>query len=279
MKIAPNPLSKVCGSWHSRMTWSFWCLSRVKLEKVLCQLDQEMGKFNLQMSWQKTEIMMFRPHASPFPTPDPVSIRSNSLKDVTFFSYLGVHVSQTGSLVDHGTPVAQRARVSALMTVNLLQKLAIHSIPRLKCYFLSFIQSQFYALKMLPLSILPKIGTLFLRNMFRLPPCTPSELFYVLFPSFTPAILCLRRRLAFFRRCLRHNLKCVTSSFLLDATNSYNMTCGWMHDSFLLFRSVETSAQYCKFDFLAGLRWPPPRRRFPLNLFGIRHQNVWRFFD
>jgi hypothetical protein len=224
-----------------------------ELERTLRLLDQEMGRFNLMMSLSKTEIMMFRHHVSVSPDPDPVTIRSNALKEVRFFKYLGVQVSQTGSLADHTTGVAQRARVSALMTVNLLLKLNIHSIPRLKCYFTSFVLSQFYALEMLPLSVLQEIEQVrnsFLRHMFKLPPGTPSDLFYVLFPTVTPAILCLRRRLALFRRCLRHNLKCVNSSFLLDVVDSYGMTCGWMHDSFLFYRVIVTSAQYSKFDFL-----------------------------
>jgi hypothetical protein len=230
--------------------------SRTKLEAVLRQLDQEMGRYNLQMSLQKTEIMMFRHHTSVTLSSDPIEIRSQTLKDVTFFNYLGVQVSQTGSLADHTTAVAQRARVSALLTVNLLQKLSIYSLPRIKCYFLAFVQSQFYALEMLPLSILPLIEQIrnsFMRNMFKLPPGTPSELFYVLFPSYTPAILCLRRRLSFFRRCLRHNLQCVNSSFTLDAVDSYSMTCGWMHDSFLFFRSVVATSKHSNFDFLADV--------------------------
>jgi hypothetical protein len=216
-------------------------------------LDLEMAKFNLQMSLQKTEIMMFRNHGSTHTPPTPVVIRSSTLKEVESFKYLGVQVSQTGSLVDHCSSITQRARVAAHLTSDLLHRLNIIDIARMKLYFLCFVQAQFYGLELLPSAILTQleqIRNLFMRRIFSLPRGIPSELFFVLFPSYTPSVLCLRRRLAFFRRLLRHNLSCVTTSALVDVVELYSMSCGWMHESFLIYKSVCPAANHSRFDFL-----------------------------
>jgi hypothetical protein len=233
--------------------------SRSKLEEVLRMLDVEMTRFNLQMSLQKTETMTFRhhtPRSVPTQPSAPIVIRSIALQEVDAFKYLGIHVTKTGSLSDHSTMVSQRARVSALLTVDILHRLQINDLRRLKAYFLCFVQAQFYGLEFLPPAALSQVETvrnMFVRNLFKLPPGTPSDLFYVLFPSFSPVVLCLMRRLSFFRRVLRHTLPCVSSSVLVDAIDLYAMSCGWMHESFLLFKQVEPLIQHSKFDFLSDL--------------------------
>jgi hypothetical protein len=45
-----------------------------------------------------------------------------------------------------------RSKISLFKTVNLLRQLQIHSISRLRCYFLSFVQAQLYGLELLPYS-------------------------------------------------------------------------------------------------------------------------------
>jgi hypothetical protein len=230
--------------------------SREKLEEVLKKLDEEMAKFNLQMSLQKTETMMFRHHMPYSAAPVPVVIRSCTLKETNSFKYLGVQVSEAGSLVDHSSISAQRARVSALLTVDILRKLHINDITRVKAYFLCFVQAEFYALEFLPLSVLPLLEqtcNIFMRGLFQLPRGTPSELFYVLFPCYSPAVLCLKRRLAFFQRILKHSLSCVTSSALVDVVDLYPMSCGWMHESFLFYKTVSPRVNHSNFDFLSEL--------------------------
>ncbi len=233
--------------------------SRSKLEEILRMLDVEMSRFNLQISLQKTETMTFRHHvprsASVQPSA-PIVIRSCALKEVESFRYLGINVTRTGSLSDHSSMASQRARVSALLTVDILHRLQINDLKRLKAYFLCFVQAQFYGLEFLPPSVLSHIEIVrntFVRSFFKLPPGTPSDLFYVLFPSFSPVVLCLMRRLSFFRRVLRHTLPCVSSSVLVDATDLYAMSCGWLHESFLLFKQVEPFTKHSKFDFLSDL--------------------------
>jgi hypothetical protein len=230
--------------------------SRRKLQEILQKLDVEMLRFNLQISLQKTETMMFRRHMSAPTPPAPIVIRSCPLKEVDSFKYLGVLISQTGSLSQHGENCSQRARASALLTVDLLHRLTITDITRIKSYFLCFVQAQFYALEFLPPSALPQleqIRNVFLRCLFKLPPGTPSDLFYILFPSYSPVVLCLKRRLSFFNRCLRHDLSCVSSSVLVDTVDLYSMACGWMHESFLLYKSIAPTINHAKFDFLSDL--------------------------
>jgi hypothetical protein len=230
--------------------------SRTKLQTVLRQLDTEMARFNLQMSLQKTETMTFRNHSPTHVPSDPITIRSCALKEVDSFKYLGVQMSQTGSLTGHCLMAPQRARLSASLTVNILHKLAINDVARIRSYFLCFVQAQLYGLELLPVSVVPQVEQIrnsFMRTLFKLPRGTPSELFYVLFPSFTPAVLCLKRRLSFFQRCLRHKLSCVTSSALVDTVALFVMSCGWMHESFLFFKSIEPSANHARFDFLSDV--------------------------
>jgi hypothetical protein len=151
---------------------------------------------------------------------------------------------------------AQRARVSALLTIDILHRLRITNIAQIKSYFLCFVQAQFYGLEFLPPAILTHIDQVqntFMRSLFKLPPGTRSELFYVLFPAYSAVILCLKRRLSFFQRCLRHTLPCVTSSVLVDAMDLYPVSCGWMHESFLLYKAVDPNAKHTKFDFLSDL--------------------------
>jgi hypothetical protein len=85
--------------------------SREKLALVLKSLDHEMAVYNLQMSLQKTETLMFRAHSNSTPIPERITIRSTSLNEVQLFKYLGVLVSYTGSLKDHGAAVSQRAKL------------------------------------------------------------------------------------------------------------------------------------------------------------------------
>jgi hypothetical protein len=227
--------------------------SRSRLAEALKTIDIELAQFNLQMSLQKTETMTFLPRQPSFDSPDPIVIRATSLLQVDSFRYLGLHISPTGSLYNHLINVSHKAKISASLTVNLLHQLAIQDVSRIKTYFLSFVLAQFHGLELLPISVLDQIETTrnsFLRQFFRLPTGTPSDLFYVLFPAFTPAILCLQRRLAFFKRSLRHDLPCVTGSFILDATTNYKISCGWMYDSFLIYRSLYPHANPVTFDFL-----------------------------
>jgi hypothetical protein len=226
--------------------------SRSRLAEALRKIDSELALFNLQMSLQKTETMTFTPRRPSFDPPDSIVIRSSALAQVDSFNYLGLRISPTGSLYDHLIAISHKAKVSVSLTVNLLHQLAINDVARIKTYFLSFVLAQFHGLELLPPSALEHIETIrssFLRQLFRLPPGTPSDLFYVIFPAFSPAILCLQRRLAFFRRSLRHDLPCVSASFIMDATTNYNISCGWMYESFLIYRSLYPHVNPANFDF------------------------------
>jgi hypothetical protein len=86
------------------------------------------------------------------------------------------------------------------------------------------------------------------RKIFGLPSGTPSELFYVLFPSFHPALVCLQRRLSFFRRALKHELNEVPTGFIFDAS-LLARSCGWFHESFQLYKLICQSARQVDFDF------------------------------
>lgn len=230
--------------------------SRSKLEAVLQLLDVEFSKFNLLMNLAKTEVLTFLPrgaHQSTCPIPRPIVIRHHTLTEVESFRYLGVLISRVGSLKGHLELVTQRAKVSAQKTVDLVTQLQITSLARQKCYFLSFVQAQFYGLELLPYSSgltsnFEQVRNLFLRQLFKLPPGTPSDLFYVLWPSFHPTILCLKRRLSFFQRGLRHDLPCVTTALMCELS-LLPRQCGWFHDSFLFYRFLCSDRRAQDFDF------------------------------
>jgi hypothetical protein len=180
-------------------------------------------------------------------------LRSTVISEVEAFRYLGVVISKFGVLNQQVECVYQRAQVSALKTVSLMHQLSINSLHRHGVYFLSFVQAQFYGIELFSfsqqfLNQLECTRNLFMRNLFRLPPGTPSELFYVLWPSFTPAALCLSRRLSFFRRALSHDLECVTAAFLHDAS-LLARSHGWFYDSFLFYRSICSASRLEEFDF------------------------------
>jgi hypothetical protein len=224
---------------------------RQRLARVLATLDTEFLRFNLRMNLSKTEVMTFRPRGVRVSVQaPPIVIRSTALSDVTSFRYLGVLLSNFGTLTGHVDLVVQRSKVSLYRTVSLLRQLEIQSIPRLRCYFMSFVQAQLYGLELVPFtqSLITKIEyirNLFLRSMFKLPPGTPSELFYVLWPSYHPALLCLQRRFTFFKRGLNHQLLCVPSSFILNAS-LLGRNCGLFHDCFRFYQSV-LSVEPCVF--------------------------------
>jgi hypothetical protein len=84
--------------------------------------------------------------------------------------------------------------------------------------------------------------------MFSLPPGTPTELFYILFPSFHPSLLCLQRRLSFFKRALKHDLRSVPDSFLFDVS-LMSRSCGWFFESFQFYQTICPLARISNFDF------------------------------
>ncbi len=228
---------------------------RARLSAALVSVDSELSSFNLFMNLGKTEVMTFLPRGLRVqPVFPPIVIRSVTLREVDSFRYLGVQLSRYGTLVDHVRGVHLKAQVSAHKTVNLLHQLDIRSLNRHKCYFLSFVQSQYYGLELIPYSQafvndLVHTRNVFMRSLFKLPLGTPSELFYVLWPSFPPAAVCLSRRLSFFRRALCHDLACVTSAFIFDSTLLLR-SCGWFNDSFLFYRSICPSVRRPEdFDF------------------------------
>jgi hypothetical protein len=95
---------------------------------------------------------------------------------------------------NHVELMAQRSKAASVKTALLAQRLGITDLWRLKCFFTSFVLGQFYGLEILPFSVAHQIRqarALFLRQMFKLPKGTPSDLFHVLFPCQTPEILCL----------------------------------------------------------------------------------------
>ncbi len=92
------------------------------------------------------------------------------------------------------------------------------------------------------------IRNMYLRTLFNLPPGTPCELFYVLWPSYHPALLCLQRRLSFFNHGLKHQLVCVPSSFIINAS-LLTRSCGWFHDSFLFYQTFCPLGRLNSFDF------------------------------
>jgi hypothetical protein len=230
--------------------------SRKKLARSLRLLDIKLRKFNLQMNLGKTETMTFYPRSGPRRSPPPIVLRDVPLKQVDSFKYLGISIDSTGSLQGHVDLMFQRSQAASVKTVELVGNLGITNLWRLKCYFNSFISAQFYGLEVLPFSVAVKICQArisFVRQIFKLPRGTPADLFYVLFPSLTPEILCLQRRLTFYNRCLRHDLLCVPAGLMFDLLVMYKRTCGWLYESFLFYRSVQPSAAFSKFDFAADV--------------------------
>jgi hypothetical protein len=229
--------------------------SRKKLARSIRLLDREFRKFNLEMSLTKTESMTFLPRSgrrlSPRPQP-PITVRSIALKQVSSFKYLGVIIDEYGTIQSHADSVSQKAMLSSKKTSDILLSLGITDLNRLKCYFNAFVQAQFYAIEILPPSIASHIQqarSSYLRALFKLPRNTPNDLFYVIFPSFIPETLCLKRRLTFFQRALRHDLSCVPAGLIFDLLVMYKRTCGWLYESFLFHRLINPSISFANFDF------------------------------
>jgi hypothetical protein len=246
----PNSVFRVDDIWVIAFADDLVVLSpsRERLASASATLDAELAKFNLILNLGKTEVMTFLPRGTrAVPVFPPITVKTVALSEVTVFRYLGVLVSNLGTLSDHLSSIRQRAKISALKTVDILHQLNIPALSRHQCYFYSFVQSQFHGLEILPYSAtlvanLDNIRNVFMRTLFRLPPGTPFELFYILWPSFTPSLLCLFRRYSFFRRALSHDLSCVTSALMFDAT-LMSRSCGWFH------KSVCSQTRVDNFDF------------------------------
>jgi hypothetical protein len=230
--------------------------SREKLASVLANLDVELSRLNLFLNLVKTEVMTFLPrgHTSILPLGS-VMLRSHSFAEVKGFNYLGVFLSSTGSLSQHVEIVSSRAKVSAIRTSDLIHDLSISNLERLRCYFNAFVRAQFYGLELIPFSrgFLDKVvaaRNTFVRRVFRLPPGSPSDLFYVLFSSVHPALLCLRQRFSFFKRASRHDLHCVPDAFFFDATVLLDRSCGWFYESFQFYKEICHDARLSDFDFV-----------------------------
>ncbi len=233
--------------------------SRKKLGRSIRLLDRKFRKFNLEMSLTKTETMTFLPRSGFRPTPrsQPITVRSIALKQVSSFKYLGVTINELGSFQPHVDLVSQKALISSKKTSDILVNLSITDLSRLKCYFNAFVQAQFYAIEILPFSVsshIQQARSSFLRSLFKLPRSTPNDLFYAVFPSLTPEILCLKRRLTFFQRALRHDLTCVPAGLVFDLLVMYKRTCGWLYESFLFHRAVNPSISFANFDFLHNVQ-------------------------
>lgn len=227
--------------------------SRIKLAEILAKLDARFPEYNLAINLGKTEVMTFYPRGSRHNTQTTVQIRGHNLKQVDSFSYLGINLTNTSSLSKHIDVVLQRAKVSLHKTTDLLIRLNISDLSRLHCYYLSFIQAQLYGLEIIPHSCtfitrFEGLRNLFVRQMFALPQGTPTELFYILFPSFHPAILCLQRRFSFFNRALKHDLKEVPTGFIFDSS-LLARSCGWFYESFEFYKTICQQARITDFDF------------------------------
>lgn len=170
------------------------------------------------------------------------------------FKYLGVMLSRTGSLLQHVDYVAQRAKISAIQTSDLIRDLSITNLARMRCYYSAFVHAQFYGLELIPFSRgfldqMTLARNTFVRRVFRLPPGTPTDSFYILFPSLHPALICLRQRFSFYKRALRHDLCCVPDALFFDTTVLLNRSCGWFYESFQFYKEIRPEAQLAEFDF------------------------------
>ncbi len=197
--------------------------------------------------------MTFYPRGVRRSTQPELLIRGHRLRQVDCFSYLGVQLTDTSSLTKHTEVVLQRAKVSLFKTTDLLKRVEICNLSRLHCYFQAFIQAQLYGLEIIPftnsfITQFEHLRSLFVQRMFNLPRGTPSDLFYVLFPSLHPSFLCLSRRLSFFYRALRHDLKELPDSFIFDSSLMLR-NCGWFHESFDFYRTICSRSSLADFDF------------------------------
>ncbi len=227
--------------------------SRIKLAETLIKLDSRFPDYNLAINLAKTEVMTFFPRGSRHTTQTMVTVRGHDLRNVNMFSYLGIQLTDTSSLKSHLEVVLQRAKVSLFKITDLLLTLSITDVTRLHCYFQTFVQSQLYGLELIPYSKslvdrLESLRSLFVRRMFRLPQGTPTELFYVLFPSLHPSLLCLKRRHSFFTRALKHDLCVVPDAFIFDAS-LMSRGCGWFYELFDFYRSICQRVNLSDFDF------------------------------
>jgi hypothetical protein len=167
-----------------------------------------------------------------------------------------VVIQANGSLTSHQQAVGVKSRVAAREVAKLFKALEINDLFRLRLYLQSFVDSQFYALELLPLPIALEISrarAIFVCEFFNLPRCTSRNMVYVLFPVIPPVFLLAKRRLAFYKRAQTHDLNCVKEAFLFDLSFLYPHHASWTAQTKVILEELGLNLDERRMNFEALL--------------------------
>ncbi len=142
------------------------------------------------------------------------------LRQVDVFKYLGFLLTPSLSPAAHITRSTERARAAASSVASIISKLEITHMVRLKTYLSAYVESQFYGLELLPVSVLDSLcsaRSAFVRKVFDLPMSTSHELAVILFGSPPPEVIMLQRMCSFARKVQSHDFVFVRDALQIDA--------------------------------------------------------------
>ncbi len=149
-----------------------------------------------------------------------IRVEGVKLRQVDVFKYLGFLLTPSLSPTVHITRAAERARAAASSVASIISKLEIFKLSRLKIYLSAYVESQFYGLELLPVSVLDSLcsaRSVFVRKVFDLPVSTSHELAVILFGCPPPEIVMLQRMCSFARKVQRHDFVFVQYALDIDA--------------------------------------------------------------
>lgn len=225
------------------------------ISTFLSKLDEVLKFFRMEISVEKTvgmRLALPRFRAQPQMPP---TLLGRDLALVESFPYLGVRFTSTLSWDTHLGAVLARARTAASKCVAILEQLSISSLPRSKMYFLSFVESQFYAIELYPDSAIAKMSSarhFFVCKFFDLPSSTPSAVTSVFLPLKRPSLTILGRKFSFFERVCSSALPSVLDAIEFHLSVLLPRATGFFFDAFKILKVADRSfrGSLSEFDFL-----------------------------
>jgi hypothetical protein len=173
------------------------------------------------------------------------------LQQVNVFKYLGFLVTPGLHFSAHITRVKERARAAAYVTSQLVSRLHIFDLSRLRVYFQCYVESQFYGMELLPASAadaLCSVRSQFLRFVFDLPRSTNHELAVVLLDLPPVDVLFFRRKSSFYGSIARHEFPFVRQAVEIDRADLINSPVSFHHTLVRLLRVFVPSISTAQFS-------------------------------
>lgn len=137
---------------------------------------ENIERFKMKVNVQKTNVMCFPGNCSYVPLP--LSFRGQILEWVTEFKYLGFHLTQDLSWSTHRDRCFSKAITASTLVGNLLKRLQISNLDKVRTFFQAMIASQLYGRELLsyPEDKFNDLQSRFLRSVFNLPNGYPKAI-------------------------------------------------------------------------------------------------------